>query len=46
LAGGSHKTEVVRQTLQKAIAPSFPATILRTLPQATLFCDRNAYIEE
>ena len=45
LAGGSHKQEVVRQTLEKAIAPSFPATILRTLPQAILFCDRAAYIE-
>jgi glucosamine-6-phosphate deaminase len=42
LAGGSHKTEVVRQTLAKAIAPNFPATILRTLPHATLFCDREA----
>jgi glucosamine-6-phosphate deaminase len=43
LAGGSHKTEVVRQTLAKAIAPNFPATILRTLPQATLFCDRDSF---
>ena len=43
LAGGGHKQKVVRQTLQNAIAPSFPATILRTLPQATLFCDREAY---
>ena len=43
LAGGSHKAEIVRQTLTKAIAPSFPATILRTLPQTTLFCDRNAF---
>jgi glucosamine-6-phosphate deaminase len=43
LAGGSHKAEVVRQTLTKAIAPNFPATILRTLPQATLFCDRNSF---
>ena len=39
LAGGSHKAEVVRKTLQDAIAPDFPATILRTLPQAILFCD-------
>lgn len=38
LAGGNHKAEVVRQTLENAIAPCFPATILRTLPQATLFC--------
>jgi len=43
LAGGNHKTEVVRQTLQNAIAPSFPATILRTLPQATLFCTVGSY---
>ena len=46
LAGGSHKQEVLRQTLKSAIAPSFPATILRTLPQATLFCDREAYPED
>ncbi len=38
LAGGEHKAEVVRQTLKNAIAPDFPATILRILPQATLFC--------
>ena len=44
LAGGSHKQEVVRQTLKNTIAPSFPATILRTLPQAVLFCDREAYL--
>lgn len=43
LAGGSHKAEVVNKTLNNAIAPSFPATILRTLPQATLFCDRDSY---
>lgn len=43
LAGGSHKTEVVRQTLENAIAPNFPATILRTLPHATLFCDQNSF---
>ncbi|MGB5636993.1 MAG: glucosamine-6-phosphate deaminase [Waterburya sp.] len=42
LAGGNHKAEVVKQTLQNAIAPDFPATILRTLSQATLFCDRNS----
>ncbi|HEY9769122.1 MAG TPA: glucosamine-6-phosphate deaminase [Coleofasciculaceae cyanobacterium] len=41
LAGGKHKAEVVKQTLTSAIAPSFPATILRTLPQATLFCTVN-----
>lgn len=43
LAGGSSKTEVVRQTLTKAITPDFPATILRQQPQATLFCDHLAY---
>ena len=45
LAVGQHKAEVVKQTLQNAIAPSFPATILRTLPQATLFCDRDSFRE-
>ena len=44
LAGGEHKTELVRQTLKSAIAPEFPATILRTLPQATLFCTINPLI--
>jgi glucosamine-6-phosphate deaminase len=43
LAGGSHKTDVVRQTLENAIAPNFPATILRTLAHATLFCDRDSF---
>lgn len=41
LAGGKHKAKVVQQTLKNAIAPEFPATILRTLPQATLFCTKN-----
>ena len=41
LAGGNHKVELVRQTLKNAIAPEFPATILRTLPQAVLFCTTN-----
>ena len=44
IAGGSHKAEVVRKTLTKAIAPNFPATILRKQPQATLFCDRQSYL--
>jgi glucosamine-6-phosphate deaminase len=43
LAGGKNKQEVVRQTLEQKIAPDFPATILRNLPQAILFCDREAY---
>ena len=42
LAGGSHKAELVRRTLTDAIAPEFPATILRTIPQATLFCTANS----
>jgi glucosamine-6-phosphate deaminase len=43
LAGGINKQRVVKQTLENAISPDFPATILRTLPQATLFCDCEAY---
>ncbi|MEM6613762.1 MAG: glucosamine-6-phosphate deaminase [Cyanobacteria bacterium P01_C01_bin.72] len=38
LAGGDHKQEVVRETLTREISPNFPATALRTMPQATLFC--------
>lgn len=38
LAPGSHKAGVVKQTLTRHISPDFPATILRTLPQATLYC--------
>ena len=40
LAAGEHKAEVVNKTLTRAIAPDYPATILRQLSQATLFCDR------
>lgn len=40
LATGKHKAEVVNKTLTNAIAPNFPATILRQQSQATLFCDR------
>jgi len=40
LAGGSHKTKVVQKTLNNAIAPSFPATILRQQAQAILFCTK------
>ncbi len=39
LAGGKHKAEVVKKTLKNAIAPNFPATILRQQFHATLFCD-------
>ena len=46
LAGGNRKAEVVEKTLGSAIAPDFPATILRQQPQATLFCDRAAYLLE
>ena len=45
LAGGSHKKEVVQQTLNRAISPCFPATVLRTLPHATLFTTQDC-IEE
>ena len=41
LAGGKHKAEIVEHTLTDAIAPNYPATILRTLPQATLFSTVN-----
>lgn len=41
LAGGKHKAKVVQQTFKNTISPEFPATILRTLPQATLFCTKN-----
>ena len=40
LAAGSHKAEVVNRTLTQAVSPSYPATILRQLSQATLLCDR------
>ena len=42
LAGGSHKAEVVRKTLENAIAPDFPATILRRQSHAVLFCDLDS----
>ncbi len=42
LAVGSHKAGVVEKTLTRAIAPNFPATILRQQPQATLFCDLDS----
>ena len=41
LAAGSHKAKVVEQTLKNAIAPNFPATILRRQSHATLFCTVN-----
>jgi glucosamine-6-phosphate deaminase len=42
LAPGKHKQEVSKKTLNQAISSKFPATILRTLSQTTLFCDRSA----
>jgi glucosamine-6-phosphate deaminase len=42
LAGGNKKAEVVKKTLHDAIAPEFPATVLRQLPQAVLCCDLGA----
>lgn len=42
LAAGSHKAEVVKKTLKNAIAPSFPATILRQQAHCTLFCDQDS----
>ena len=38
LAPGINKKEVVQKTLQQEISSQFPATILRTQPQAVLFC--------
>lgn len=43
LAPGVHKAEVVKKTLKAAINTNFPATILRTQPQATLFCDSDSF---
>ena len=43
LAPGKHKAEVVKQTLIKQISSNFPATILRTLSQATLYCQDLDY---
>ncbi|MCC0177687.1 glucosamine-6-phosphate deaminase [Waterburya agarophytonicola K14] len=45
LAGGKHKAEITKKTLENAIAPNFPATILRQQPQATLFCTGKNPIE-
>jgi glucosamine-6-phosphate deaminase len=41
LAPGKHKQEVVKKTLNESINTSFPATILRTQPQAILFFNRE-----
>lgn len=39
LALGRRKAEVVNKTLTAPISTQFPATVLRTQPQATLFCE-------
>ena len=41
LAGGSRKQKVVQQMLNRAISSNFPATVLRTLPHATLFTTQD-----
>jgi glucosamine-6-phosphate deaminase len=41
-APGKHKSTAVQQMLKGAIAPSCPATILRTQAQATLFLDADS----
>ena len=46
LAGGSHKRKVVQQTLNREISPSFPATVLRTLPHATLFSTKDCVSDD
>ena len=43
LAPGKHKKIVVKKTLNEPITTTFPASILRTQPQAILFCDSNSY---
>ena len=42
LAPGKHKAAVVSKTLKAEISTNFPATILRTLPQAILFGDSDS----
>jgi glucosamine-6-phosphate deaminase len=42
LAAGKSKSPVIKSLLESQIDPKFPATILRTQPQATLFVDREA----
>lgn len=43
LAPGLYKAEVVNKTLTAEISTDFPATILRTQPQATLWCDSDSF---
>ena len=43
LAPGLHKATVVRKTLKEEINTNFPATILRTQPQAILWCDADSF---
>jgi len=42
LAPGKSKAEPVRAMLTGAVRTSFPASLLRTLPQTTLFLDKDA----
>lgn len=41
LAPGKHKQKVVKKTLNESINTNFPATILRTQPQAILFLNKE-----
>lgn len=43
LAPGLHKADVVSKTLKEEINTNFPATILRTQPQAILWCDVDSF---
>ena len=42
LAPQKHKAEVIQTALQDEISPHFPASWLRTQPQATLFLDEDS----
>ncbi|WP_199248432.1 glucosamine-6-phosphate deaminase [[Phormidium] sp. ETS-05] len=42
LAPGKNKAEPVRAMLTSEVRTSFPASLLRTLPQTTLFLDKDA----
>jgi glucosamine-6-phosphate deaminase len=42
---GSRKARIVKRTLEDPIATAWPATILRTHPNATLYLDREAASE-
>jgi glucosamine-6-phosphate deaminase len=42
LVTGSHKAEILEQTLSGPMGPDVPATYLRDHPNATIFADRSA----